>query len=57
LISIFTSKNVWKLLIKVQVTKSNPKIIREVNPPCLMPIRIKSLSGHVTKEMYHIRNN
>jgi hypothetical protein len=30
-------------LIKIQLTKSNPKIIRGVNPPCLMPIRIKSL--------------
>ena len=42
LISIFTSKNVWKFLIKFQLTKSNPKIIMEVNPPCLMPIRVKS---------------
>ena len=41
LISIFTSKNVWKFLIKIQLTKSNPKIIRGVNPPCLMPIRVK----------------
>ena len=34
LISIFTSKNVWKSLIKIQLTKSNPKIIRGVNQPC-----------------------
>jgi hypothetical protein len=40
LISIFTSENVGKFL-----TKSNP-IIRGVNPPCLMPIRVKDyLSG------------
>ena len=38
--SIFTSKNVWKFLIKIQLTKSNPKIIKGINPPCLMPIRI-----------------
>jgi hypothetical protein len=28
LISIFTSKNVWKFLMKIQLTKSNPKIMR-----------------------------
>ena len=43
LISIFTSKNVWKFLIKIQLTKSNLKIIRGVNPPCLMPIRVKKV--------------
>ena len=32
LISIFTSKNVWKFLIKIQLTKSDPKIIRGVRP-------------------------
>ena len=42
LISIFTSKNVWKFLIKIQLTKSNQKIIRGVNPPCLMPTRVKT---------------
>ena len=26
---------------KNQLTKSNAKIVREVNPPCLMPIRVK----------------
>ena len=41
LISIFTSKNVWKFLIKIQLTKSNSKIYKGVNPPCLMPIRVK----------------
>ena len=41
LISIFTSKNVWKFLIRIQLTKSHPKIIRGVNPPYLMPIRVK----------------
>ena len=28
LISIFTSKNIWNFLIKIQQTKSNSKIIR-----------------------------
>ena len=42
IISIFTAKNVWKFLIKIQLTKSNPKIIRELNPPCLMPIKVKA---------------
>ena len=37
---MFTSKNVWKFLIKIKLTKSNPKIINEVNPPCIMPIRV-----------------
>ena len=39
------SKNVWKFLIKIHLTKSNPKIIRGVNPPCLMPIRVKEDGG------------
>ena len=43
LISIFTSKNVWKSMIRIQLTKSNPKILRGVNPPCLMPIRVKDI--------------
>ena len=43
LISIFTSNNVWKFLIKIQLTKSNPKIIREVNSPCLMLIRVNTI--------------
>ena len=30
-----------EIFIKIQLTKSNPKIIREVNPSCLMPIRVK----------------
>jgi hypothetical protein len=41
LISIFTYKKDRKFLIKIQLTKSNPKIIRGVNPPCLMLIRVK----------------
>ena len=28
-------------MIKIQLTKSNPKIIMGVNPHCLMPIRVK----------------
>ena len=43
---IFTSKQVWKFWIKIQLTKSNPKIIREVNPPCLMPIRVKLMNNN-----------
>ena len=39
--SIFTSKKVWKFLIQIQLTKSNPKITRGVKVPCLMPIRVK----------------
>ena len=46
LISIFTSNNVWKFLIKIQLIKSNPKIVRGVNPPCLMPIRFNHASNH-----------
>ena len=42
LMSIFTSKKVWKFLIKIHLTKSNPKITRGVKVPCLMPIRVKS---------------
>ena len=41
LMSIFTSKKVWKFLIQIQLTKSNPKITRGVKVPCLMPIRVK----------------
>ena len=42
LMSIFTSKKVWKFLIQIQLTKSNPKITRGVKVPCLMPIRVKN---------------
>ena len=41
--SIYTSKKVWKFLIQIQLTKSNPKIASEVKVPCLMPIRVKGL--------------
>ena len=41
LMSIFTSKKVWKFLIQIQLTKSNPKIYMGVKVPCLMPIRVK----------------
>ena len=44
-------QNVWKFLIKIQLTKSNPKIIRGVNPPCLMPIRVKVLQSFVRSFM------
>ena len=40
LMLIFTSKKVWKFLIQIQLTKSNPKITRGVKVPCLMPIRV-----------------
>ena len=43
LMSIFTSKKVWKFFIQIQLTKSNPKITRGVKVPCLMPIRVKIL--------------
>ena len=45
--SIFTSKNVWNFFIKIQLTKSNPKIIRGVNSPCLMTIRVNGLAQEV----------
>ena len=41
LMSIFTSKKVWKLLIKIHLTKSDPKRTRGRKVPCLMPIRVK----------------
>ena len=41
LISIFTSKKVWKILIKIQLTKSDQKRIRGRKGPSLMPIRVK----------------
>ena len=42
LMSIFTSKKVWKFLIQIQLTKSNPKITRLEKLPCLMPIRVNT---------------
>ena len=38
--SIFTSKKVWKFLIKIQRTKSDPKKYRGWKVPSLMPIRV-----------------
>ena len=52
LMSAFTSK---KVLIKIQLTKSNPKIIRGVNPPCLMPIKVKDL-GHLLDMHFHAKD-
>ena len=40
LMSIFNSKTVWNLLIKIQLTKSGPKRTREWKVPSLMPIRV-----------------
>ena len=37
----FYLQKVWKFLIQIQLTKSNPKITRGVKVPCLMPIRVK----------------
>ena len=41
LLSIFTAKKVWKFLIKIQLTKFDPKRTRGWKVPCLMPIRFK----------------
>ena len=59
LMSIFTSKTVWKFLIKTQLSKSDPNKTRGWKVPCLMPIRVKTtippgkdtfyLAYHVTK--------
>ena len=49
LISIFTSKNVWKFLIIIQPTKSNPKIISRVNRLWLMPIRVNLIWNWLLK--------
>ena len=49
LMSIFTCKKVWKCLIKIQLTKSDPKRTRGWKVPCLMPIRVsrsKTLLGN-----------
>ena len=46
--SIFTSKKGWKFLIKIQVTKSDPKKTRGWKVPCLMPIRVKALPPVMT---------
>ena len=42
LMSIFISKKVWKFLIKIQLTKSDPKRTRVWKVPSLMPIRVKT---------------
>ena len=36
------TKNIWKCLIKIQLTKSDQKRTRGCKVPCLMPIRVKS---------------
>ena len=41
LISILINKNFWKFLVKIQLTKSDPKKDRGSKVPCLMPIRVK----------------
>ena len=40
LMSIFTSNKVWKFLMIIQLTKSDPKRTRVWKVPCLMPIRV-----------------
>ena len=42
LMSIFTSKNFWKFVIKNQLTKSGPKRIGGWKVPSLMPIRVNT---------------
>ena len=44
LMSILTSKKVWKFLIKIQLTKCDPKRTMGWKVPSLMPIRV---SGHL----------
>ena len=45
IMSMFIVKKVWKFLIQIQLTKSNPTIASEVKVPCLMPIRVKRYAG------------
>ena len=42
LMSIFTSKKIWKFVIKNQLTKSGPKRIGGWKVPSLMPIRVNT---------------
>ena len=44
LMSIFTSKKVWKFLIKIQLPKIWFKKDKRWKVPCLMPIRVKQIS-------------
>ena len=39
--SIFTSKFFWNFLIKIQLTKSDPKRTKEIKVSPLVPIRVK----------------
>ena len=45
LMSVFTSKIVLKILIKIQLTKYSPKMTRGWQVPCLMPNRVKLSSN------------
>ena len=45
MLSIFTYIKVWKFLIKIQLSKSDPKKCREWKVPSLMPIRVKDVRG------------
>ena len=42
LMSIFTSKKVWTFLIKIQLTKCDPKRTRGRKVPSLVPIRVNT---------------
>ena len=60
LMSIVTSKKVWKFLIQIHLTKSNPKITRGVKMPCPMAIRVKSANnGHsmLKSELCQVRKS
>ena len=47
LMSIFTPKKVWKFLIKIQLTKSNPKRTRGWKVPYPMPIRVNTVLQYI----------
>ena len=50
MMSIFTSKTVWKLLIKIQWTKSDPKKYKGGNCPPSCQLGIKDTSRHTSNE-------
>ena len=53
LMSIFTSNKVWKLLIKIQLTKFDSKRTKGWKVPCLMPIRVK-YAGACTRRTHSV---
>ena len=50
--SIFTSKKVWKFLVKIQLTKPDPKRTGGWKVPCLVPIRVKRAKNQFTIPHY-----